>query len=205
MEITMKKRLFSIAVLAACACLARVSGADDKKPAAPSAEEKAMMEAWVKYATPGDAHKKMAALEGSWTAKVSQWMAPGAPAAESTATAEFKMILGGRYLSQSFSGTMMGQPFHGFGISGFDNAKKVTQTVWMDTFGTGMLQMTGSWDAAGALTETGSMDDFMTGKPMSFKAQMHMADNDHIHYEMWMSGPDGKMFKDLDIAYTRQK
>jgi len=65
--------------------------------------------------------------------------------------------------------------------------------------------LTGGWDAAGTLTETGSFDDFMTGKPVSFKAQMQMADSNHMHYEMWMSGPDGKMFKDLDIAYTRQK
>lgn len=202
----MRKPLFSIALLAACAFLARVSNAEDKKPAAPpSADEKAMMEAWMKYATPGEVHKKMAAMEGSWTAKVTNWMAPGAPAAESTATAEFKMLLGGRYLSQSVSGTMMGQPFNGYGITGYDNAKKATQTVWMDTMGTGMLIMTGNWGADGALTETGNMDDFMTGKSMAFKGVTHMPDNDHMHYEMWGSAPDGKMFKSLDIAYTRQK
>jgi len=202
----MRKPLYLIAILAACAGLAGISKADDTKPAAPSAaDQKAMMDAWMKYATPGEMHKKMAAMEGSWTVKVSQWMAPGAPAEESTGTAEFKMILGGRYLSQTFAGTMMGQPFNGFGVSGYDNAKKATQSVWMDTVGTGILEMAGTWSADGTLTETGSMDDFMTGKPMSFKAVTHMTDNDHMHFEMWGSAPDGKMFKNLEIAYTRSK
>ena len=202
----MRKPLYLIAILAACASLAGAANADDTKPAAPSAaDQKAMMDAWMKYATPGETHKKMAAMEGSWTAKVSQWMAPGAPAEESTGTAEFKMILGGRYMTQSFSGSMMGQPFNGFGVSGYDNAKKTTQTAWMDTFGTGMLLMTGNWDADGSLTETGTMDDFMTGKPTTMKGRMQMIDGDHMRYEMWMSGPDGKMFKDLEILYTRKK
>jgi len=202
----MRKPLYLIAILAACASIAGISTADDKPPAAPSAaDQKAMMDAWMKYATPGEMHKKMAAMEGSWAVKVSQWMAPGAPAEESTGTAEFKMILGGRYLSQTFAGTMMGQPFNGFGVSGYDNAKKATQSVWMDTVGTGILEMAGTWSADGTLTETGSMDDFMTGKPMSFKAVTHMTDNDHMHFEMWGSAPDGKMFKNLEIAYTRSK
>jgi len=100
---------------------------------------------------------------------------------------------------------MMGQPFNGFGVSGYDNAKKVSQSVWMDTVGTGILVMTGTWSEDGTLTETGTMDDFMTGKPMTFKGVTHMTDNDHMHFEMWNSAPDGKMFKSLDIAYARKK
>ena len=195
----------SLVVLAVLALGVLAASADDKKPAADPSQDKAMMEAWMKFATPGEAHKKMAALEGSWDAKVKQWMAPGAPPSESAATADFKVILGGRYMTQSFSGSMMGQPFSGYGVSGYDNFKKVTQTVWMDTFGTAMLVMTGGWDASGALTETGAMDDFMTGKPMTVKGSMRVADNDHMTYEMWMSGPDGKMYKDLEINYTRKK
>lgn len=201
----MKKRIWRIAILVVSAAVC--ARADDKAKAhEPSAEEKAMMEAWMKYATPGEAHKKMAALEGTWTAKVTEWMAPGAPPSTSDGTAEFKMLLGGRYLQQIFSGTMMGQPFSGMGISGFDNAKKATRSIWVDSAGTGMMMMTGDWDAEGkTLTETGTMDDFMTGKPMQVKGQMHVADNDHLSYEMWMSGPDGKMFKTVEIAYTRKK
>ncbi len=204
----MKTVVWKIAVLAlGAAVCAGPARADDKaKVQEPSAEQKAMMEAWMKYATPGETHKKMAAMEGTWSASVSEWMAPGAPPTVSDATAEFKMLLGGRYLQQTFSGSMMGQPFNGIGISGYDNAKKATQSIWVDSGSTGMMMMTGGWDAEGkTLTETGSMDDFMTGKPMQMKGQMHLVDNDHMNYEMWMSGPDGKMFKTVEIAYTRKK
>ena len=200
------KKLIGFA--AALALLAAVcAGADEKQRAKePSADEKAMMDAWMKYATPGDVHKKMAGMEGTWTTKVREWMAPGAPPQESEGTAEFKMLLGGRYLQQSFHGSMMGQSFDGMGISGYDNAKKATRSVWVDSAGTGMMMMTGGWDADGkTLTETGTMDDFMTGKPMQVKGQMHMGDADHFSYEMWMSGPDGNMFKTVEIAYTRKK
>jgi hypothetical protein len=200
------KKLIGIAALLAMAAAVCARADDKQKARQPSAEEKAMMEAWMKYSTPGEVHKKMASLEGTWTTKVREWMAPGAPPQESDGTAEFKMLLGGRYLQQSFQGSMMGQPFNGMGISGYDNAKKTTQSVWVDSAGTGMMTLSGSWDAEGkTLTETGSMDDFMTGKPMQIKGQMHMGDNDHFIYEMWMSGPDGKMFKTLDIGYTRKK
>jgi hypothetical protein len=203
----MKKYLWRTAVLLLCAAsAARIARADEPKKAAPSADEKAMMEAWMKYSTPGDVHKRMAAMEGRWTAHVKEWMAPNAPATESDGTAEFKMVLGGRYLHQSFHGTMMGQPYEGMGLSGYDNAKKTTQSVWVDNAGTGIMMMTGNWDADGkSLAESGSMDDPMTGKKVQMKSEMHMADADHSSYTMWMSGPDGKMFKCMEIAYSRKK
>ena len=203
----MKRTFRSIAILAVCTIAAAPGArADEAKKGAPSEADKAMMEAWMKYATPGDMHRRMAGMEGSWTAHVKEWMTPGAPAQESEGSAEFKMMLGGRYMQQSFHGSMMGQPFDGMGITGYDNAKKATQTVWMDSAGTGMMVMNGAWSADGkTLTETGSMDDFMTGKPMQMKGQMSMSDPDHFRYEMWMSAPDGKMFKSLEIDYTRKK
>ena len=201
----MKKRLLGVALLAVCAGFVRVAAAEDKKPAEMSAQEKAMMDAWMKYSTPGDVHKKMAAAEGKYSVKVQQWMAPGQPPQESEGTAEFKMILGGRYLTQTVSGTMMGMPFNGFGISGYDNSTRKTSSTWADNFGTGMLIMNGGIDADGAITETGSMFDPMSGKQVSIKGRTTMADADHMRYEMWSAGPDGKIFKNMDIAYTRQK
>ena len=171
-----------------------------------TAEQKAMMEAWTKYATPGEPHQKMARWAGSWNTVVKEWMAPGAPPTTTQGSAEFKMILGGRYQQQNFEGTMFGQPFSGVGITGFDNAKKIFQTAWFDNGGTGLLMMTGTWDeATKALTETGTMDDVVTGKPMQLKGVTTSTDDDHMTYEMWMTGPDGKMFKTMEIAYTRKK
>ena len=74
-------------------------GAEEKAGEAPAAAGEptaAEMEAWMKYMTPGPEHQQMASMTGEWNAAVKMWMAPGAPVNESTGTAKFRMILGGR-------------------------------------------------------------------------------------------------------------
>jgi hypothetical protein len=202
----MKKSFLVIAAAVACAAWLRPAQADDMSQGhEPSAEEKAMMEAWQRYATPGEAHKVLAALEGDWALKVTSWMTPGQPPQESTGTAKMRMILGGRYLKQSAEGTMMGQPFSGLGLSGYDNAKKVYQDVWIDNAGTGMMMTTGSWDEAShTMTSTGSMVDPVSGKSLEVTGKIRHVDPDHFRYEMWMPGPDGKPFKTMEIEYSRK-
>lgn len=202
---TMAATLAAGAVLVGASALF-AADKEAKKPAKPAMDEKAMMEAWAKYAAPGDPHKMLAGAEGSWTAKVKQWMAPGAPPTESDGTAEMKMVLGGRYLQQTFSGTMMGQPYSGMGYTGYDNYEKKYVETWMDSMGTAILSMSGKMDAAGkTMTSWGTMDDIMTGKKMKLKATWTMDDADHSTFMMWGTGPDGKMAKMMEIAYSRKK
>jgi hypothetical protein len=78
-------------------------------------DPQAMMEVYQKLATPGEPHKQLASLAGSWTTKTKEWMEPGKPPTESTGTAEMKMLLDGRFLYQEYSSQTMGQPFSGLG------------------------------------------------------------------------------------------
>jgi hypothetical protein len=200
--------LAGLAFLIVIAALA--IGADEKgkktKPAAGKMDEKAMMEMMAKYSTPGEEHKKLEASVGTWDATVKMWMAPGTPPQESTGTAENKMALGGRFLEQHYEGTMMNQPFTGMGFTGYDLYKKQYVGTWIDSMGTAIMNTTGSADPSGkSFTFKGTMDDPMSGKKMNFKETMTMVDNDHQVFEMWAPGPDGKMFKTLEINYTRKK
>src|SRR6185503_17573914 len=92
-------------------CCALPSFAQQQKEM--SAEEKAMMDAWMKYATPGEAHKMLGNMVGTFDTKVTSWMQPGEPPMVSTGVSENKWVLGGRYIQQSFTGSFMGQPFEG--------------------------------------------------------------------------------------------
>jgi hypothetical protein len=199
--------LAGLAFLIVLAALA--IGADEKAkktaPAAGKMDEKAMMEMMAKYSTPGPEHKKLEAMVGTWDTTAKMWMDPSAPPQESKGVAENKMVLGGRFLEQNFEGTMMNQPFTGKGYTGYDLYKKQYVSTWMDSMGTMIMSATGNTDSSGKMTMTGSMDDYMTGKKMDFKETMTMVDNDHQMFEMWMTGPDGKMFKTLEIQYTRKK
>lgn len=199
--------LAGLAFLIVIAALA--IGAEEKgkktMPAKGKMDEKAMMEMMAKYSTPGAEHKKLEAYVGTWDTTAKMWMEPGATPQESTGTAENSMILGGRYLQQKFEGTMMGQPFSGIGYTGYDLYKKRYLSTWMDTMGTSIMSMTGNPDASGKMVMTGSMDDPMTGKKMNFKEVMTEVDSDHQTFEMWATGPNGKMFKTLEIHYMRRK
>jgi hypothetical protein len=179
---------------------------DQSKPAAPPMDEKAAMDAMVKASTPGEPHKKLAMMAGTFDTKVKMWMQPGAPPQESSGTSENKMILGGRYLEQHFSGTMMGQPFAGQGMTAYDNVTKKYMGTWADTMTTGLMISNGS---AGATPNTikmnATMSDPMTGKMSTASETVTITDADHHMLEMWAAGPDGKTFKMMEINYTRKK
>jgi hypothetical protein len=164
------------------------------------ADMKAMMAA----ATPGENQKMLAKSAGTWTAAVTMWMQPGAPPTTSTASATNEMIMGGRYLKSTNTGNMMGMPFEGVGITGYDNVKKQFVNSWIDNMGTGIMTMTGTWDAGTkSINFTGSMADPMTGKDTPFREVLTFVDDDHQVLEMY-SSMGGKEVKNMEIKFTRK-
>ena len=198
----MRSRILAVALVAVLT--ATLSFADDPKPQAGPGQ--AEMEAMMKAATPGDAHKKLGAMAGTFNAEVKMWMQPGAPPAGGAGVAENSWALDGRFLEQHFTGNFMGMPFTGMGFTGYDNIKKKYVGTWMDTMTTSMMISTGTANADGkSYTFTSTMDDPMTGKSSPVKEIVTVVDNNHHTLEMWGAGPDGKMFKTMEIAYTRKK
>ena len=177
---------------------------DHGKKEAPPAMDPAMMEAMMKAGTPGDAHKKLDAFTGSWTAKITSWMAPGAQPMTMEGTSEAKWTMGGRYLEDRFSGNYMGMPFEGLGFTGYDNVKKQYWSTWMDNMSTSMMTSSGNGDGK-SWSYVGTMSDPMTGKDARVESKITVTDDDHHTIEMWGPGPDGKMFKSMEIVYTRKK
>ncbi len=159
----------------------------------------------MKAATPGEPHQKLQSMEGHWNVHLKSWAMPGAPAMESDGSAEMSMVLGGRYLRQTFTGDFMGMPFEGLGYIGYDNVKKQYFNSWMDNMSTGMMITSGHFDPAGMKgTFEGTMTDPMGGE-MSVKEVLHLVDRDHHTMEMWGPGPDGQTFKMMEISYSRKK
>ncbi len=161
------------------------------------------MAAWMKYANPGEKHDYLKKLEGKWTGKAKFWMQPGAPPTESEGTAVNTLILGGRFLQSSYTSEVMGQPFEGFGLDGYDIHKQKYIGLWSDTMTTKMLVFEGTCD--GKVREMFSeFDDPMTDKPTQMKGLTTIiSDNEH-KYEGWNLGPDGEFRKSMEVVYTRQ-
>src|SRR5262245_43993237 len=181
-------------------------GAQDAKRAAAPPDEKAMMEAMQKAATPGEAHKKLEPLVGTFDTNVRMWMDPSKPPEDSAGTTVNSWVLGNRYVEQKYEGTFMGEPFSGIGFTGYDNVQKKYVGTWMDTLSTGMMDSVGSADPSGkSFTMKSTMWDPATGKANTVDTKMTVTDNDHHTFEMWAKAPDGKKMKMMEIKYTRKK
>lgn len=163
------------------------------------------MKAWEASMTPGEQHQMLASMDGYWNAKVSMWMDPSQPPTVSDATTKNEMIMNGLYQRSSHTGDMMGMPFHGESITGYDNAKKKFVSTWIDNMGSGIMMMEGTYDAKSKkMTFTGHMTDPMTGKDMDIKQVMTLTSPDENTFEMFMV-QDGKEIKNMEIVYTRTK
>src|SRR5437588_309223 len=95
----------------------------------PDAENQEMQRKMEAAGTPGPAHKALEALVGNWKAEVKCWMEPGAPPHVSQGTAKASWVLNGRFLEEEFHGEMMGRPFTGRSLMGYDNIKQTYNTV----------------------------------------------------------------------------
>lgn len=194
--------------LSAGLLVASGAAAQEAKPADKpmSAEQKAMMDAWMKFATPAEGHKSLQGMVGTWDAEVTSWMEPGQPPMKSKGTSENRMVLGGRWVESRFTSEMMGRPFEGLGYNGYDNYKKKYIGTWMDNMSTAVMLSEGAWDASGkVMTATSTMDDFMTGKPSRIRMVTTIAGPDEHLFEMFGPDPAGKEVKQMEIRYKRRK
>ncbi|MDD5461638.1 MAG: DUF1579 domain-containing protein [Methylococcales bacterium] len=181
-----------------------VAFAKDKKAAKPM-DPKTMKELYTKLATPGEPHKLFASLAGSWTTKTKEWMEPGKPPVESTGSAEMKILLDGRFLQQEVTGQMMGQPFSGLELIGYDNLLKRYVTAWLSTMGTGIFIMEGaaSPDDDKTITLKGR-HAVPGGGHMTHRAIWKIVDNNIQTFDMYGSHHGGKEMKMMEIVYTRK-
>lgn len=176
----------------------------DKKAVKPI-DHQAIMELYRKLAAPGEPHNVLAGLAGNWETKTKEWMEPGQPPMESTGAVEIKSVLGERFIQEDHTGTMMGQPFSGLSITGYDNLLKRYVTVWISTMGTGMFIMKGTATADGkTITLTGKHAEPGSGF-MTHRAVWIIKDKDNQTFDMYGTHYGQKEMKNMEIVYTRKK
>ena len=165
----------------------------------------AMMEVYNKLGTPGTPHKVLARMAGNWNTKTKSWTDPDKPPMESTGTCEQKMLLGGRFLQQEFTGDMMGSTFTGVGVTGYDNHTKKYVSTRMDSTGTGTFFFEGTDGTDGkTITQESRYDDPMRG-PMKLRSVTKIVDDNTLVFEMYGANKGGKEEKMMEITYTRKR
>lgn len=166
------------------------------------------MKAMMEYATPGEMHKMMASWNGNWNDDMTIWEHEGATPQKATGTTVNSMIMSGHYQNSLHKGMMMGMPFEGNGVLGYDNAVKKFVYTWIDNWGTGIIICTGDYDAGTkSLTLTGKAPDVVRpGKFYEMKQVITIVDDNTQKMEMYSPDPKtGKPFKMMEITSTRKK
>jgi len=176
--------------LGACAAALLAAGlyAVAQEPAKPSAE-----------------HAALALSEGTWDASLAISMgAPGTPPQISKGVETNRMCCGGLWMISEYKSNPGSSPFEGYGMTGYEPAKKKYITTWVDSDLTTPMTSEGTYDAATrTLTMRGSMTS--RGKTLQWRNVEVWKDDDTRQFTMYMRGPDGKESPGMSITYTRQK
>ncbi len=194
--------LLAVLLLAA----GQVAAGEPQEPA--EAPEAAMMETYMKLATPGEHHKHLAHGVGTWDCAIKMWMAPGSPPMESTGVAEMRWVLGGRFVETVYKSNepFMGQSFEGRGLDGYDNHAQKYVGSWVDTMGTMMATSEGHCDGSGKVrTMVSEFTDPMSGQEVTTKSVTKVVDADTFTVEMYVASPDGGEFKNFEMTAKRRK
>ena len=197
-----------VALLVAALFLSTTVVSQEKAPPQPPGEQDVaeMMAKWKALNAKGPEHEKFKDMVGTWDTVTKMWMGPGEPEV-AKGTAVFRLILDGRYVEQKYKCMMMGEPYEGLGLEGYDRFKKKYVSIWMDSDSTGIFMIEGTTDETGKVTTyTGKMDDPMTGqKDKAVKSIAREIDQDHVIFEMYEEMPGVGEFKTMEITYTRRK
>jgi hypothetical protein len=168
---------------------------------------KEMMAMYEKAAVPGEPHKQLQKLVGKWNTVMKPMAFPGMPSEETKGTAEWRAILGGRQLIQETQGTMMGKPFNGFQILGYDNTTKEFVSTWSDSMSTGQYQTRGTADASGkVITLKGEMRDAHSpDTPRPWRVVTKFESDDKHVVEIYDTVAPGQELCVMTVTATRAK
>ena len=172
-----------------------------------------MLKRYEEAAKPGKFHDYLKPLAGEFAA-TAEFVGPNGPET-SQGYSKNAWVLGGRFLRQDFSGSMMGRQFHGISYTGYDNVAGKYQGVWMDEMATGMFVSEGeAGDDGRTITFTGeSIDpagagDAGGGQVRVYRHVLRILDEDRYALEMYEPGAaaaGGEMQRTVTITYTRAK
>ncbi len=206
-------RSAAIGVAAAACCVVGFAFAGDKAqsgshPAEGSAQMAEAMARCEAHGAINENHEFLKQWAGEWNLKITHWMAPGAPPMVNTSSASSKMVMDGRHLVEKVSGTFdMGDgnpmPFEGMATMGFDNHKQKFYSTWIDNWSTSVMTEWGERNGD-VLTMKGEQYNPMFDMVSKTKSIATVVDDNTRKLEMFQTLPDGKMFKMMEIVYTRK-
>ena len=162
-----------------------------------------MMKLWMEMNAPGEEHEKLSENVGFYKYVSTFWMSPDAPPTQTEGTTKVKAIMDGRYFIEKHKGDMMGMPFHGMSLYGYDKIKKEYSSIWIDNMGTGIMYFSGTMNADGNMVSKAKAINPMTGMEETHKVVHKDTENGWEMDYYIMNEQMGDGFKSMHIVYER--
>jgi hypothetical protein len=97
---------------------------------------------------------------------------------------------------------MMGSPFTGIGVIGYDNHTKKYVSTWIDSMGTGIYFFEGTAGPDGkTVTQESRYDDPVQG-PIKYRAMTKIVDDNTLVFEMCGTDKRSNEEKMMEMTYT---
>ncbi|GJM26942.1 MAG: hypothetical protein DHS20C16_33570 [Phycisphaerae bacterium] len=160
------KRIVATSTLFLCLLSISLSADEGKQPAAtpPPADMMAAMEKVKHFTEPGPNHKILERFLGTWATETRIFMGPN-PTDPEKGESKFSWLMKDRWLKCEYTNSMMGMPYEGFTLMGYDNFKKSYVMTAVSSIDTMMTRSEGDMDPSGkAIILYGSMDEYLTGE-----------------------------------------
>ena len=149
-------------------------------------------------------HKWLKKGVGTWDATVKVWYAPNAAPITSQGQETGELLPGGLWLISRFEGNIAGMPYAGAGIWGYDPVEEKYVGTTVDSMTPHIMTTKGDYDPdTKTMTTTAEGRDPATGKTTHFKMTTQYPDDDTRLFEMNIVDADGKLWKMMEIKYTR--
>lgn len=155
--------------------------------------------------TPGPIHEKMARTAGDYSTATKLWPRDGAAAIETSGTARFRLILGGRFLQEEDTGGMAAEPFSTLRLWGYNSVTKQFESAWLHTGSTSMLHLTGTSKDDGKTVEWSGSFANEKGEKITLLVTTRAVDADHFVVSLTGRMPDGSKGASMETTYTRKK
>jgi hypothetical protein len=162
--------------------------------------------AYLEAGTPGEHHRHLDPLVGTWSARFTIWAEEGAEPTETTGTIKRRWVLGGRFLEETVETKTETGPFNGIGYIGYDNLEGRYEIVWMDSVSTAMFTETATFDEDDRILRLrGSHRDAATGRTIDTWGELDLSDPDRQTFVGYAIDEDGDPRKTFESVTERQE
>jgi HAMP domain-containing protein len=190
--------LASLALFSACAQTAATRPLE--------IDMQAHMTEMMQLAMPGEAHAELAEMAGTWDTVMSYRQGPDAPWMDSDGTTTYEVVLGGRYVVGTSTGTWefdgQAMPWEAIQWQGFDNLTGEFTSIWYGDHSTWGGATRGRKNAAGEVVYEGLIHDAATPQGRPTRGVAVNEGPDKMVFKMWDSIA-GEMVHTMTWTATR--